>query len=109
VDGSAEEGAPFVAAHGKRRVVFTPGPAGLRFYHTHNRAGANLAAGQYGGQVGPAYIEGAREPGAYDREIFLVLKEFEPTFSRGGECVPVFGRLFFEDSREYLTTADGGV
>jgi FtsP/CotA-like multicopper oxidase with cupredoxin domain len=45
VDGSAEEGTPFVAAHGKRRVVFTPGPAGLRFYHTHNRAGANLAAG----------------------------------------------------------------
>jgi FtsP/CotA-like multicopper oxidase with cupredoxin domain len=52
VDGAAEEGTPFVPAHGKRRISFTPGPAGFRFYHTHNRAGANLAAGQYGGEVG---------------------------------------------------------
>ncbi len=56
VDGAAEEGTPFIPAHGKRRIVFTPRPAGLRFYHTHNRAGANLAAGQYSGQVGPVYI-----------------------------------------------------
>jgi FtsP/CotA-like multicopper oxidase with cupredoxin domain len=45
VDGAAEEGTPFIPAQGKRRIAFTPGPAGLRFYHTHNRAGANLAAG----------------------------------------------------------------
>ena len=31
------------------------------------------------------YIEPAQEPGRYDREVFLVLKEFEPTFSRGGD------------------------
>src|SRR5581483_3612067 len=53
VDGAAEEGTPFIPANGKRRIVFTPGPAGFRFYHTHNRAGANLFAGQYGGEVGP--------------------------------------------------------
>jgi FtsP/CotA-like multicopper oxidase with cupredoxin domain len=52
VDGASEEGTPFIAAHGQRRLAFTPGPSGLRFYHTHNRAGANLAAGQYGGEVG---------------------------------------------------------
>lgn len=40
IDGAAEEGTPYVPAHGKRRLVFTPRPAGLRFYHTHNRAGA---------------------------------------------------------------------
>ena len=85
VDGASEEGTPFVPAHGKRRITFTPGPAGFRFYHTHNRAGANLSAGQYSGQVGPVYIEPRHEPGAYDREVFLVLKEFEPTFSRGGD------------------------
>jgi FtsP/CotA-like multicopper oxidase with cupredoxin domain len=90
VDGSAEEGTPFIPAHGRRRVVFTPGPAGLRFYHTHNRAGANLAAGQYSGQVGPVYIEPRREAGRYDREVFLVLKEFEPTFSRGGDMAMDF-------------------
>jgi len=85
VDGAAEEGTPYIPAHGKRRIAFTPRPSGFRFYHTHNRAGANLAAGQYGGEVGPIYIEPAQEPGRYDREVFLVLKEFEPTFSRGGD------------------------
>src|SRR6266536_3084005 len=90
VDGAAEEGTPFIPAHGKRRIVFTPRPAGLRFYHTHNRAGANLAAGQYSGQVGPVYIEARQEPGRYDREVFLVLKEFEPTFNRGGDMAMDF-------------------
>jgi FtsP/CotA-like multicopper oxidase with cupredoxin domain len=85
VDGAAEEGTPYIPAHGKRRIRFTPGPAGFRFYHTHNRAGANLAAGQYSGEVGPVYIEAKTDPGHYDREVFLVLKEFEPTFSRGGD------------------------
>ncbi len=85
IDGASEEGTPYIPAHGLRRLVFTPQPAGFRFYHTHNRAGADLSAGQYGGQVGPVYIEPKREPGRYDREIFLVLKEFEPTFSRGGD------------------------
>jgi FtsP/CotA-like multicopper oxidase with cupredoxin domain len=31
------------------------------------------------------YIEPAHEPGSYDREVFLVLKEFDPTLSRGGD------------------------
>jgi FtsP/CotA-like multicopper oxidase with cupredoxin domain len=90
VDGAAEEGTPFIPAQGKRRIVFTPQPAGLRFYHTHVRAGANLSAGMYSGLVGPVYIEPKHEPGRYDREIFLVLKEFEPTFSRGGDMAMDF-------------------
>jgi FtsP/CotA-like multicopper oxidase with cupredoxin domain len=90
VDGAAEEGTPFVPARGKRRIVFTPRPAGFRFYHTHNAACANLAAGQYTGQVGPVYIEPKHDPGRYDREAFLVLKEFEPTLSRGGDMAMDF-------------------
>lgn len=85
VDGSAEEGTPFIPAHGMRRVTFTPRPAGFRFYHTHVRGGANLSAGQYSGLVGPVYIEPQSEPGNFDREIFVALKEFEPWFSRGGD------------------------
>lgn len=85
VDGAAEEGTPYIPAHGMRRIAFTPGPAGFRFYHTHLRAGSDLHAGQYNGQVGPVYIEPKHEPGAYDREVFLVLKEFEPFLSRGGD------------------------
>jgi FtsP/CotA-like multicopper oxidase with cupredoxin domain len=90
VDGASEEGTPFIPAHGKRRIAFTPQPAGFRFYHTHVRAGANLSAGQYSGQVGTVYVGPKHEPGAYDREVFLVLKEFEPTFSRGGDMTMGF-------------------
>jgi len=85
VDGAAEEGTPFIPARGKRRISFVPQPSGYRFYHTHIRAGADLSAGQYSGQVGHVYIEPRHEPGNYDREVFLVLKEFQPTFSRGGD------------------------
>jgi FtsP/CotA-like multicopper oxidase with cupredoxin domain len=90
VDGAAEEGTPFIPAHGMRRIAFTPRPAGFRFYHTHNRAGADLHAGQYSGQVGPVYIEPKHDPGLYDREVFLVLKEFEPSLSRGGDMAMDF-------------------
>jgi FtsP/CotA-like multicopper oxidase with cupredoxin domain len=90
VDGSAEEGTPFIPPRGMRRITFTPRPAGFRFYHTHNRAGADLHAGQYSGQVGPVYVEPRHEPGSYDREVFLVLKEFEPSLSRGGDMAMDF-------------------
>jgi FtsP/CotA-like multicopper oxidase with cupredoxin domain len=85
VDGAAEEGSTFVPARGHRRVAFVPKPAGFRFYHTHVVAGADLNRGTYTGQAGPVYIEPKNEPGAYDQEIFLVMKEFEPFFSRGGD------------------------
>ncbi len=85
VDGAAEEGTPFIPAHGMRRLSFTPKPSGFRFYHTHVVAGANLNRGTYSGQAGPLYIEPKFNPGAYDREIFLTLKEFAPTFSKGGD------------------------
>jgi len=85
VDGSAEEGTPYIPAHGMRREVFVPKPSGIRFYHTHTVAGGNLSAGQYSGQVGPVYIEPKVKPTGYDREEFLMLKEFEPYFMKGGD------------------------
>jgi FtsP/CotA-like multicopper oxidase with cupredoxin domain len=96
VDGSAEEGTPYIPAHGQRREVFVPRPSGLRFYHTHTIAGSDLAAGQYSGQVGAVYIEPATKRvgydrgEGYDREEFLVLKEFEPYFMRGGDMASDF-------------------
>jgi FtsP/CotA-like multicopper oxidase with cupredoxin domain len=90
IDGAAEEGTPFIPPHGSRRISFMPGPSGLRFYHTHVRAGANLTMGQYSGLVGPVYIEPRQHPGDYDREIFLTLKEFQPTLSRGGDMAMDF-------------------
>jgi FtsP/CotA-like multicopper oxidase with cupredoxin domain len=85
VDGAAEEGTPYIPPHGSRRISFVPKPSGLRFYHSHVHAGADLNAGQYSGLVGPVYIEPKNNPGNYDREVFLTLKEFEPTLSRGGD------------------------
>ena len=90
VDGAAEEGTPYIPARGMRRISFMPGPAGLRFYHTHLTPGADLANGQYSGQVGTVYIEPKREAGRYDREVFLMLKEFQPTLSRGGDMASDF-------------------
>lgn len=90
VDGAAEEGTSYVPPHGMRRISFVPKPAGFRFYHTHVVAGGDLNRGTYTGQVGPLYIEPKNEPGAYDREVFLVLKEFEPSFSRGGDMAMDF-------------------
>src|ERR1035441_3238806 len=90
VDGASEEGTPFIPAHGMRRIAFTPGPAGLRFYHTHLTPGADLSAGQYGGQIGTVYIEPKNDPGRHDREVFLTLKEFQPALSRGGDMAMDF-------------------
>ena len=85
VDGASEEGTPYVPPHGMRRISFVPKPAGFRFAHTHVAARDDLARGTYTGQAAPVYIEPRREPGAYDREVFLVMKEFGPAFSRGGD------------------------
>lgn len=90
VDGSAEEGTPYIPAHGMRREIFIPKPSGFRFYHTHLVAGSNLSIGQYNGEVGPVYIESKNEPGNYDREEFIVLKEFDPFFSQGGDMAMDF-------------------
>ncbi len=81
IDGAAEEGTPVIPPHGHRRLAFVPRQTGLRFYHTHAFAGPDLRAGLYGGQVGLVYIEPRNEPGAYDQEAFLVLKEFSPSLT----------------------------
>src|SRR5215813_13421145 len=45
VDGTGEEGSPFVPAHGRRRFELTPGPAGSRWYHSHAMAMDDLHKG----------------------------------------------------------------
>jgi len=65
-----------------RRIAFTPKPAGFRFYHTHTMTDGALSLGLYSGLAGPVYVEPRNDPGAYDREVFLTLKEFAPYFNR---------------------------
>jgi hypothetical protein len=82
VDGAAEEGTPFIPPHSMQRISFIPKPSGFRFYHTHIVPRDDLSRGTYSGQAGPLFIEPTSNAGAYDREVFLVLKEFQPSFSQ---------------------------
>jgi FtsP/CotA-like multicopper oxidase with cupredoxin domain len=78
VDGAAEEGTPPVPAHGRRRYQFLAKPAGSRWYHSHTEAMLDLHRGAYTGQFGFLMIDSANNPGLYDQEVFLALREWEP-------------------------------
>jgi FtsP/CotA-like multicopper oxidase with cupredoxin domain len=84
VDGVDEEGTPFIAAQSRRRYQFTPRPAGTRWYHSHAMAESDLHRGAYTGQFGFLMIDGP-DPGAYDQEIFLALRDWEPFFTTSME------------------------
>ena len=85
VDGVYEEGTPGVPpGGGRRRYVFTPEPAGTRWYHSHNPAGRDLKKSTYTGQFGMLVVEDGGDAGAYDQEVPLLLHEWEPYFRRNG-------------------------
>jgi FtsP/CotA-like multicopper oxidase with cupredoxin domain len=81
VDGTEEEGSPFVPPRGRRRFSLVPGPAGTRWYHTHAMATDDLHRGAFTGQFGFVYVEPATHPGSYDQEHFLALRDWEPFFT----------------------------
>lgn len=81
VDGAEEEETPPVPPHGSRTYQFTPAPSGSRWYHSHAMSMMDLHRGTYTGQFGFVYIDPAQNPGAYDQEIFLALRDWEPFFS----------------------------
>src|SRR5579862_3291540 len=82
MDGSDEEGALPVPPHGRRRYQFTPRPAGTRWYHTHTMAMTDLHRGSFTGQFGFLMIDSGKDPGRYDQEVFLALRDWEPYFTR---------------------------
>jgi FtsP/CotA-like multicopper oxidase with cupredoxin domain len=85
VDGAFEEGTPGVPPNGgRRRYVFTPDPAGSRWYHSHNPAGRDLHKGTYTGQFGLFVVDAGDDPGAYDQEVPILLHEWEPRFTTQG-------------------------
>jgi FtsP/CotA-like multicopper oxidase with cupredoxin domain len=81
VDGSEEEGTPVVPPHGSRSYKFTPTPAGTRWYHTHTMSMDDLHRGSYTGMFGFLAVEGANNPGNFDQEHYLALRDWEPYFS----------------------------
>jgi FtsP/CotA-like multicopper oxidase with cupredoxin domain len=85
VDGAYEEGTPGVPPRGgHRRYVFTPEPAGTRWYHSHNHAGTDLKKSTYTGQFGMLIVEGGSEPGDYDLDVPIMLHEWDPRFTTRG-------------------------
>ncbi|HXY23999.1 MAG TPA: multicopper oxidase domain-containing protein [Candidatus Acidoferrum sp.] len=78
VDGAEEEGTPAVPPHGRRHYQFVAKPAGSRWYHSHTAAMMDLHRGTYTGQFGFFMIDSANDPGLYDQEVFLALREWEP-------------------------------
>ncbi|HEX4073956.1 MAG TPA: multicopper oxidase domain-containing protein [Candidatus Acidoferrales bacterium] len=81
VDGAEEEGTPPVPPRGRRRYQITPRPAGTRWYHSHAMAYDDLHRGTYTGQFGFLMIDSGKDPGHYDQEIFLAIRDWEPFFT----------------------------
>jgi FtsP/CotA-like multicopper oxidase with cupredoxin domain len=84
VDGAREEGTPLVPAYGRHRYVFTPTPAGTRWYHSHIGAGHDLDKATYTGQFGMLIVEPRGDPGRYDLEVPLLLHEWKPYWDDNG-------------------------
>jgi FtsP/CotA-like multicopper oxidase with cupredoxin domain len=81
VDGAEEEGTPIVPPHGSRKYQFTPTPAGTRWYHTHTMSMDDLHRGAFTGMFGFLIVEGGADPGHYDQEHYLALRDWEPYFT----------------------------
>ena len=75
--GRRKKARPPVPPHGRRRYQFVAKPAGSRWYHSHTMAMMDLHRGSYTGQFGFLMIDSANDPGLYDQEVFLVLREWE--------------------------------
>jgi FtsP/CotA-like multicopper oxidase with cupredoxin domain len=84
VDGSAEEGTPFIPPQSSQRYSFVVRPAGTRWYHTHVSAGRNLNRSTFTGQFGMFCIEPQGDPGRYDAEVLLGLHGWKPYLSNAG-------------------------
>ena len=96
MDGSMEEGGAMIAPGEQFRYLFTPRPAGFRWYHTHTFAGHDLKRATYSGQFGCFYIEPKDDAGAYDQEIFLTLHDWNAYMATSGDSS-------MEASYEYAT------
>jgi len=81
IDGAAEEGTPPIPPGARTRYQFTPNPAGTRWYHSHAMAMGDLHRGSYTGQYGFLMIDSGTDPGHYDQEIYLALRDWEPFYT----------------------------
>jgi FtsP/CotA-like multicopper oxidase with cupredoxin domain len=62
-------------------------------------AGRNLKRATYTGQFGFFYIEPKSDPGAYDQEVFLALKEWDPYLSTSEDSMDATYKRFSVNDR----------
>lgn len=73
VDGAKQQGSPMIPPGKSLCYTFIPKPAGTRWYHSHSGSDGDFRQGTYSGMNGIIYIEPKKEPGRYDREVFLAI------------------------------------
>lgn len=79
-DGAMEEGGPMIGSGQSHRYTFVARPAGTRWYHTHGVAKTDLNRSLYSGQFGFFVIDPKSDPGRYDQEVFIALRQWEPSW-----------------------------
>ncbi len=79
-DGAVEEGSPMIAPGATLRYNLIPNPSGTRWYHSHAMAMDDLSLAGYTGQFGFLLVDGAPDPGHYDREVNLAIHHWDPHF-----------------------------
>jgi len=72
-----EEGDPMIEPGTTYRYTFVAKPAGTRWYHAHAIAKTDFNRSLYTGQFGFFYIEPKNDPGRYDKEAFIALRQWE--------------------------------
>ncbi len=77
VDGAEEEGTIPVPPHARRRYRLVIRPSGTRWYHSHAVSMGELHRGMYTGQYGFVIVDAGNDPGNYDQELFLALREWD--------------------------------
>ena len=85
VDGAEEEGTPLVPPHGRRRYQFVARPAGRAGITRMPWPWSICIAAPIPASSDFLLIESANDPGRYDQELFLALRDWEPFLPRWTE------------------------
>ena len=78
LDGTPEENSLAVTPSRRLRYTLPAQRAGSYYVHSHAMAHHDMNAGPYSGQFAFVHVQPERDPGNYDREVFLATHEWEP-------------------------------
>jgi FtsP/CotA-like multicopper oxidase with cupredoxin domain len=79
-DGAMEEGDSMIVPGANYRYTFVAKPPGTRWYHAHAVAKTDLNRSLYTGQFGFFYVEPKNDPGRFDQEAFIALRQWDPSW-----------------------------